>query len=414
MLGRIPWAAIVISTLVVISSGFPRDPIQDAATGTAVPEAFLSRSAAYVLLAPLSDVLDMLTLLSKLQHIAILAAALALFAVWRVVRAVRGRATVRGHLLASGTLLLGIVVVYAAMALLPRPMASLVADNADIMRVDFHSHTDASHDGRPGWSAERNRAWHRDGGYDVAYVTDHASVAGAERGMANNPSRAADDVVLLQGIEVGWSGEHVNVLGAGRTYGGLLTNNGRDLDPQALRLASLIPQREPVVVWNHPRRLDRLPSASGAGTSGVRAIELSNGAPDSMDGVRRERRALIALAEQKHLAMTAGSDNHGWGRTAPNWTLMVVPGWRGLSPDALATRIESIARRGGPDATRVVERRAVEATKPLAIAATIVTAPAMMLATLSTDERVSWLAWTWLITIGVRWIRRQRARALAP
>lgn len=413
MLGRIPWTAITVSALVVVSSGFPRDPIRDAVTGAAVPEAFLSRPAAYLFLAPLSNVLDMLTLLSKLQHLALLAAVFALFAGWRTVRALRGRATVRGHLLSSGALLLGIIVVYAAMALLPRPMAALVADNADILRVDFHSHTDASHDGRPGWSAERNRAWHRDGGYDAAFVTDHASVAGAERGMANNPSRAGDDVVLLQGIEVGWSGEHVNVLGAGRVYGGLLTNNGRDLDPEALRLASLIPRREPVVVWNHPRQLGRLPIATGPGTFGVRAIELSNGAPDSMDGVRRERRALIALAEEKHLFMTSGSDNHGWGSTAPNWTLMVVPGWRGLSPDALATRIESIARGGGPDAARVVERRAVNATTPLAIAATIVTAPAMMLATLSTDERVSWLAWTWLITIGVWWIRRRRDRGPA-
>src|SRR6185503_663306 len=153
----------------------------------------------------------------------------------------------RAHVISTAFLVLAIIVTYAATLLLPRPMAALVSDNADIIRIDFHSHTAASHDGRPGWSAERNRAWHRDGGYDVAYVTDHATVAAAERGVALNPNPVGEGTVLLQGIEVTWAGEHVDILGAERMYKGLLTPNNRDVDEQALRLASLLPGREPVV-----------------------------------------------------------------------------------------------------------------------------------------------------------------------
>src|SRR6185503_1211108 len=204
----------------------------------------------------------------------------------------------RAHVISTAFLVLAIIVTYAATLLLPRPMAALVSDNADIIRIDFHSHTAASHDGRAGWSAEDNRAWHRDGGYDVAYITDHAAVAAAEQGMARNPVPAADGVTILQGIEVTWTGEHVVILGAQRQYRGILTTNLRDVDVQALQLASLIPGREPVVIWNHPHRLGRLPTAQGPSTSGVRGIEISNGAPDSMDEVRRERAAIAAAAQQ--------------------------------------------------------------------------------------------------------------------
>jgi len=403
-----PWTAIAITLAVVLGSAFAREPIRDAVTGAGVPEVLFTRPLGYVFLAPLSDVLDSLTLLSKLQHIALVISLLLLVVLWRTWRAWRG-CTFGRHARALGGVLVAILLTYAAMAVLPRPMASITSDNADILIVDFHSHTSASHDGRPGWTAERNRAWHRDGGYDVAFITDHASTTAAEQGIAGNPRVSNDGVVVLQGIEVGYKGEHVNILGAGRTYGGLLTNNGRDLDEQAVRLASLIAKREPVVVWNHPRHLGALPFASGDRTPGIRAIEVSNGAPDAMDQMRREHAAIVALAQQRHLTLVSGTDNHGWGRTAPNWTLLIIFGWRGLTPDKLYTQIETLVRQGGPDSTRVIERRMVEGTKPVSLAATVVTVPAMMLATMSADERVAWLVWTWLFTIGAWWLRRRRA-----
>ena len=409
MLKRIPWAPLLVSLAVVLSSAFSVQPVWDAATRAEITDAYLTRPLGYVALAPLSNVLDMLTLLSARQHIAVLVSVLVLFTIWRVLLVWRSAPTIRAHVISTAFLVLAIIVTYAATLLLPRPMAALVSDNADIIRIDFHSHTAASHDGRAGWSAEDNRAWHRDGGYDVAYITDHAAVAAAEQGMARNPVPAADGVTILQGIEVTWTGEHVVILGAQRQYRGILTTNLRDVDVQALQLASLIPGREPVVIWNHPHRLGRLPTAQGPSTSGVRGIEISNGAPDSMDEVRRERAAIAAAAQQGNLTMTAGSDSHGWGRAAPNWTLMLIYGWRGLAGDALATQIETAIRKGGIGATRVVERRAAEATSGITLASTVAAAPARMLTTLSTDERVSWLIWTWAIAVAAWWFRRRRA-----
>ena len=43
----------------------------------------------------------------------------------------------------------------------------------DVLRIDFHSHTQGSKDARRSYSTERNRAWHHAGGYDVAYRADY-------------------------------------------------------------------------------------------------------------------------------------------------------------------------------------------------------------------------------------------------
>lgn len=409
-----PWTplgiSVGISVAVVLSSGFAVSPIRDAANLADVSDAYLMRPLGYIAIAPLSSTFDMLTLLSLRQHIAFVLALFVLFALWRVARATLIGATWRKELIASAVLIVGIALTYVATALLPRPMAALMANAVNTIRVDFHSHTSASHDGRRGWTAERNRAWHRDAGYDVAYVSDHAAVAEAERGVALNPNPAGEGVTLLQAIEVTWTGEHVAILGAERTYKGILTENLRDVDEQGLRLASLVAGREPVVIWNHPHQLDRLPIASGPSVVGVRALEIANGAPDDMDAIRRKRSDILALAERHNLPLTTGSDNHGWGRTTPAWTLVQVSRWREMNADALASRIETALRDDGIRATRVVERRVANpGASKLALALTVFAAPARMLTTLSNDERVAWLMWVWLLA-GLSWWMRRRAR----
>lgn len=403
---------LALSIAVVLSGGFAVQPITDAVTRQDISEVFLDRPLGYVAIAPLSNVLDMLTLMSVRQHIALVVGVIVLLALRRALRARRSGTSWRAESISVALLLVGIVITYAAVAVLPRPMAALTANGVNVLRVDFHSHTSASHDGRPGWNAERNRAWHRDGGYDVAYITDHATVAEAEKGVALNPNLAREGVVLLQGIEVTWTGEHVAILGGERTYRGILTENHRDVDTMALRLASLITGREPVLVWNHPHQLTRLMVASGPRTMGVRAIEFANGAPDDMDEVRLERADILSLAERSNLTLTTGSDNHGWGRTAPAWTLMNMPSWQQMSGDVLALRIEAAIRASGVQTTRVVERRVADpGSNGLALALTVIAAPARMLTTLSNDERIAWLMWIWLIAALTWWMRRRRVGA---
>jgi hypothetical protein len=296
-------------------------------------------------------------------------------------------------------------------------MAALAADSPDvIVTVDFHSHTRYSHDGRPGWDPADVRAWHRSAGFDAAYISDHRTVQGAELGIVDNPSEAGQGTMLLQALEAVWRGEHVNILGANRFYKGLTTADVRDVDEQALALASLIGNREPIVIETLPGKLDKIVPAGGPGTAGIRAIELVDGSPRGLDQTRIMRSRIVHLADSLNLALVAGSDNHGWGRTAPGWTLLIVPGWRGMRTDSLAFSIERSLRLGR-EATRVVERRVageLNGGNALELTLTLPIITWSMLTTLSLDERIMWALWVWVVVLALRlttsWRRRRRLR----
>jgi hypothetical protein len=424
---RIPWTAIVVTVLVLISAAFPEDAVRDAITLGPVPEAHLELSSGYLAIAPLSNVLDTLTLLGARQHIVVLLTVIVVYTIVRVSRAIllrrRGEdtstATVRAlrELGFAGLLLAAIVVVYAGAALLPRPMAALVAQPNDVILIaDFHAHTKYSHDGRPGWDPGDVRAWHRSAGFDVTYISDHRTVQGAELGIVDNPPVAGQGVMILQALEAGWHGEHVNILGANRFYKGLTTADLRDVDEQALKLGSLLPGREPIVIQTFPGRLDSVPLAKGPQTAGVRAIEIVDGAPRGLDQTRILRSRIVHLADSANIAMVSGSDNHGWGYAAPGWTMLIVPGWRGMQTDSLAVSIER-SLRSGKEASRVAERRIpgeLNGGNPIELTLTLPIVVWSMFTTLSVDERVIWLVWTWALVVAWRltseWRRRRERR----
>lgn len=404
--------AVAITLVVMITAAFALDPVRDAATLAAVGEARLTQSAGYIGIAPLSDVLDTITLVSIGQHIAIVLWAIVLFAIWRGRRARRGT-TIPREIGAAVLMLVGIVGVYALAALLPRPMAALALSDDTVLAIDVHSHTKYSHDGRIGWTEDDVREWHRAAGYDAAYITDHATFEGAERGIADNPRLAGEGTMILQGLEAFYKGEHVNVLGAGRRYQGLTTADLKSVDEQSLALASILQATSPVLVETIPGKLDRVPAMSDT-APGVRAIEIMDGSPRGLTQARRDRARIVHIADSLNLALVAGSDNHGWGRAAPGWTLMRIPGWRGMTTDSLSGRIEDILRLGRREATRVVERRAAPGTDAIEI---VFAAPVVvwdMFAMLSADERVAWIVWTWAIVIAIRAWRSARARRSAP
>lgn len=412
-LARLPLLPIAATLTVLIAGAFAAAPLRDAVTLHDVADVHLVRPFSYVALAPLSDVLDTLTLLSARQHIAVVLGLLGLWALWRFARSRGTRRRLPLDIVSLVTLLAAVAAADAAAAYLPRPMAYLASVDPDLLRIDFHSHTKGSADAHQSFSAERNREWHRAGGYDVAYVTDHATLAEGERGLAKDPPTGRDGVILLPGIEVSWDGEHVGLLGSERTSRGVLEAGLHDLDQRGLTTASRRGASAPIVIWNHPRdpRLEKLPFASGATSAGVRAIEISNGAPHGMDLIRQKRQQIVALARRHNLALTSGTDNHGWGYAAPNWTLLRLRHWRGLSHDELATRIGTAIREGGFRATDVVERTTVDpGTSTAALAASVLMVPWRVLTTLSAGERLMWIVWTWAITgVGLQ-RRRQRAR----
>jgi hypothetical protein len=222
--------------------------------------------------------------------------------------------------------------------------------------------------------------------------------------------------MLLQALEASWHGEHVNILGAGRTYKGLTTPDLRDVDDQAVALASLLPGREPIIIETLPGDLSKISIAPGPRTAGVRAIEVVDGSPRGLDQTRILRSRIVHLADSLNIALVAGSDNHGWGRAAPGWTLLIVPGWRGMGTDSLAYAIDK-ALHAGHQATKVVERQIageLNGGNALELTFTLPIVVWRMFTTLSMDERVVWILWVWALFVVWRltgpWRRRRRLR----
>ncbi|MDE3126713.1 MAG: hypothetical protein KGL38_01840 [Gemmatimonadota bacterium] len=415
-LRRVPWWAVVTTAVVLLSANFMTEPLRDAANFQPVTEVSLAHSAAYLVLAPLCDVFDTLSLMTVPQHLAIVVTLALLFVGWRVRRGWRrgGTSPVR-EARAVVFAVFGLLLFYAVGIVVPRPMARLVVSpplNQALIVVDFHSHTKYSHDGAPWFTPEANRRWHRDAGFDAAYVTDHRTVQGAEDARRDNPRIAGEGTTILQGLEVVWQGAHVNLLGAQQTFSGLTDPNLRDIDDKALTLASMIPHHEPVLIFTFPGMLRYLHPATAPGTPGVRAIEIVDGSPRGLTDTRRLRTTIATIAAADSLALVAGSDNHGWGYTAPAWTLMLLPGWRGMTPDSLAGAIDDAVRSRGFEATEVVERRVANTGRSTArLAATVPLVAWRALTMLTDNERVAWLIWIWgSVLVGTAWRRRRAAR----
>ena len=409
----LPLGLLLVAALVLLSAVFATEPIHDAATGGVLSEVTLQRPMGYVAMAPVSDVLDALTLFSLRQHIALLVTILVCYGAWwwvvgrRQLAMLPPQRRALRELTRVGVGLVGLVAIYTAVLILPRPMARLEA-GVDIILVDFHAHTKYSHDGRSDWTPEDVRTWHQNAGFNAAYITDHRTFEGARDAWANNPNQVASSTVIIPGIEVVWRGEHVNVLDADRLYRGLLTADLRDVDDTALVMASGLPNNEPVLIQTFPGDASRMVAAHGPGTAGVRALEIVDGAPKGLGQTRHDRAHLVHLADSLNLALVAGSDHHGWGHTAAGWTMLFIPQFRGLAPPELTTQISRILRRGGRGATKVVVRYLPDTDGGLALPFTVPITAWGMMRTLSGDERIVWIAW--LVAVYALWRLREARR----
>lgn len=400
-----------ITAMLVMS----RAPLVDAETGTPATDVALHLPGAYLALAPLASLLDTLSLLTVRQHVAfglsLIVGALLLARPWRGWFGVAGRRSpphrrlrAVGRLLAVAAGTLGaLVIVYAAGALLPRPMARLRVAHAGSARtvvVDFHSHTVDSHDGRPGFTVEANRAWHRAAGFDVAYITDHNRLATAR--FATRLDGPADaDVVVLPGVEYTRDGEHVVSLGV----------DGRTSPGHA---------EAPVVIHTIPEPLARVhprggPSVHGAGVAG---IELADACPRGLEQAAVDRGRILRLADSLDLAVVSASNNHGWGRTAAAWSLVDIPDWGTLRPVALDSAIQAAILRRRRHAVRVVLRAPVPGSQSaIGLGLTLPAVAWTTNATLPLRGRlvtVLWLAVVLLLPALARYVRRSGDAAVPP
>jgi hypothetical protein len=295
--------------------------------------------------------------------------------------------------------LIGLIAFYGFGVLGVRPMASLRSEDPDLVIVDFHSHTETSHDGRPGFDVSARRAWHRGAGFDLAYLTDHLSLDAVGEASAANPALAGEGLSFLPGREVRFKDQHIVVLGS---------------EDPAAGVADHAPW--PVLIQTIPNDLSRVPIPDADGErGGVYAIELVDADPRGLRQSGEDREMLLAIADSLNLALVAGSNHHGWGRAAAAWTLFRVPGWRTQSPTELGREIEASIRRDRTDAGQVVERpRLSPGPGREPVLAELLTLPRLVwhvLRSLTLPERLAWLVWV-LVAAVIAGIRAGTAREL--
>ena len=413
---RILWPTVW--TVVLLLPGlYPLPALRDSLNGVGFDGGRLVVSTWFLRLAPFFNILDALSLLTLPQHYGVIGSVIAWWLVVRVRAANRASAPVRWVREVAGFvgMLAAIVAVYAVGILVPRPMTRLQVFDHEIVVVDFHSHTQASHDGRPGWDAEKNRAWHAQAGYHVSYVTDHLGPEGApswreiERGLAANPQRAGERTIIAAGIEAHSGGEHVNVLGARAADLGLFGPADHLRSGARLRGGA-----RPVVLQTIPANLGNFARDGVDSLTPSIAIEVNDAAPRGLAQNLRDRPQILRMVDSLNLVPVAASDNHGWGSTAAAWSLVRVPGWRQMPPDTLAARIEETMRTRRRFAVRTVERRTPQVGPP--VSELFFTVPAVlyeMNASISSMERLSWIIWMWGFAFIGPWLRFIFVRRLA-
>ena len=357
--------AFSLLALLLWSALEPLPGLVDAVTGTVPAGADLVRPTAYTVLAPLSNVLDALTFLSAQRAKALLAVWVLALALWGALR----RGTLAQRL---GRALLGplaIVLLGAGAVLLPRPVPSLVTADSGVTVIDYHAHTAASHDGRPGWRALDLAAWHAAQGFQASYVTDHNVIF-------NQP--VDEPIRLLPGVEWSVYAQHVVALGAVAPIDrGVYNRDPRamlglfaELHRQgALGLASL-PE-----YWEH--HWGDLTDFVAAGVDG---FEIVNCAPRAIGFPAALRAQVLQLAAQHDLLVVGASDNHGWGKVTCVWNLS-SPSAHGYGANHVIARPIALAQ-GDWDAWTAAY-----------------TQPWLMLRALSWSERSSWITWILVILI---------------
>jgi hypothetical protein len=257
--------------------------------------------------------------------------------------------------------------------------------------VDFHSHTNASHDVRStlmrGFDAEANRRWHARAGFDAAFITDHNTVAGFPAG-SGKPA-------LCPGIEVSAWRAHILLLGDTvpvdpRRYNeslndllGLLRTSHSTY--HSFSVASLPEYRR-----NHWQRLDQLLSA------GLDGLEITNAAPKANELSRAERDTVIALARSAGAFVVGVSDAHGWGATSMVWNLVRLPSEPAPGTADVCT---AVLRRleSGFSAVQVIERHRVRPDAWWPIWVTPIAVVWESWRSMQPEVCLGWIAWTWLL-----------------
>jgi hypothetical protein len=370
--------------------------LTDPVMGTLQPSIHLYIPPIYLLLAPVFTVWDGISMLSMSRLRGFLQGLVGLYFLWRLGRWWLNRSFYRqavnpstwfneARALVLATVAFFLFVAFGA--LWHRPMLSLSGVPSGMKVVDFHSHTNISHDVRgtlmQGYDAEANRRWHRRAGFDAVFLTDHNV-------LPSPPVYPPGHPVLCPGIEVSAWRAHIVLLGdtlpvAKNRYGkdleGLLTLlRSSDSSYGSLSVASLPEYRR-----NHWGRLDRL---IGAGLDG---LEIVNASPAANELGRAQRDSVVALARSHNRFVVGVSDSHGWGATSMVWNLApIAPGTTDLCASVLGQ-----LRLGFP-AVRIVERHRLRGDDAWPMWLTPVGVLWETWRSMGWPLTISWIGWTLL------------------
>ncbi len=374
--------AIALVLLLLATAIHPLSPLVDAVTGSVPGDADLDRPILYVMFAPLSNTLDALTFFSTARAAWALTVWILLLAAWGALRRWETlltwrRRTVRA-LIGPGVL----IVLAIAAVLLPRPVPRLTtADGGDAGTViDYHAHTSASHDGRPGWSLAKLADWHARQGFEATYVTDHNVVYD---GSLPPPGTS---ISLLPGVEWSVYRQHVVAIGPVEP---LPRDSFGGSTERMVRIFAAIERQGGLSIASLPEYWRNHWDDLGAFVvAGVDGFEIVNCAPQALAFPTERRRAVLTLAGSHDLLVVGASDNHGWGKVTCVWNVS-RPGAQGFHTNRVFARPLALLQGDWPPWTA-----------PL-------TQPWFMLRSLTWSERAIWLTWVLVILLYRAFPRRE-------
>src|SRR6266508_1081035 len=358
--------AIALVVLLLATAIHPLSPLVDAVTGSAPGDADLDRPILYVMFAPLSNTLDALTFFSLARAEWAVAVWILALAAWGALRRSETPLTWRRRvvraLIGPGVLILLAI----AAVLMPRPVPHLTTDGVGTV-IDYHAHTTASHDGRPGWTLAKLAEWHERQGFEATYVTDHNVVYDGSLPVPPDIS-----ISLLPGVE--WSVYRQHVVAMGPVEA-LPRDSFGESTARMVRIFAAIERQGALSIASLPEYWRNHWDDLGAFVvAGVDGFEIVNCAPKALGFPPDRRRQVLALAGSHDLVVVGASDNHGWGRVTCVWNVS-RPGAQGFHTNRVFARPLALVQGNRWSWTAAV------------------TQPWFMLRSLSWSERASWLTW---------------------
>jgi hypothetical protein len=415
-----------VLTALLIAAGLAGvPPLYDPVAGS-TPSLHLRTPELYLILAPLFSLWDGVSMLSMSRLEGFLTGLALLYLAWRisaqftersfasprvaggVALLARRRFSWRREVAALALSIVALLAFLLAGALWHRPMLSLAGVAPNNLVVDFHSHTNLSHDVADTWmsgfDSEANRRWHTRAGFDVAFITDHNVVSRESRVASHELGSGNSETIACPGIEVSAWRAHVVLLGdtlpVDRSrYNGSLEELLRLLRTSesaygAVSLASIPEYRR-----NHWGRLDTLIAA------GLDGFEIVNASPKANELTRADRDRVIALARAHDRFVAGVSDSHGWGATSMVWNLVgVPPGSGNTGPCGLVLQ----RLRDGFPAVQVIERHRLRGDAGWPLWLTPVGVLWETWRSMGWPQTGSWIVWIWL---GGFLLRRRRLGA---